>query len=220
MKPNAIVITDKGIGCIEAPEPIEGGFTSDYLEALEAAMKQVVLFKDQYFTANKLAALLSIDKFKQDKLYPVPDGYEIELEYGDGRTFVKNPTYPEAFPRVRAILVPKQDPEHVKDFEKIFPLMPKQEPVKDNGYLSECICTGVCLQLTNAKCKAMVKRPTSIEESAEKAFNLELSKETPQNYNNHLLSTIKHGYLKGFIAGVKSDAAKDYWFETFKQEKK
>lgn len=114
----AIILTDRGVGCIEAPDirppAIRTIYNRDlrerYEQALEAAMKKKVLFKPEEQNAIMLLMNHKVGLLEKGKLYPVPEGYWIELEYGDGRTFVKNPTYPEASPHVRAILVPKQEP--------------------------------------------------------------------------------------------------------------
>jgi len=41
---------------------------------------------------------------------------------------------------------------------------------------------------------AELEQPTSIEEAAEKSFNDELAKETPQKYDEASLLATKHGY--------------------------
>jgi len=124
MKPNAIVLTDQGIGCIEAPEKPEssyihttsslyintqwyketGGYKDPmtwYNEKLELAMKNVVLFKDKQLTFDMLSKQKCFP-YEERKLYPIPDGYEIKI-VNTGTSFKKAM---EGY----AILVPKQEP--------------------------------------------------------------------------------------------------------------
>jgi len=140
MKPNKIVLTDQGIGCIEAPEKPEpsyshiasslyintqwyketGGYKHPmdwYNEKLEAAIKQAVLFKDQSHI-KRLLSFNGISSLSDNELIPIPDGYEIELETKDLCDYEGEELW-EITPHLvkYAILVPKQvdiDPD-VKD---------------------------------------------------------------------------------------------------------
>ena len=51
-----------------------------------------------------------------------------------------------------------------------------------------------------------IKQPTSIEEAAEQAWDVDAKIRRPEPCN-------PHAYKAGFIEGAKSEAAKEYWFE-------
>jgi hypothetical protein len=140
----------------------------------------------------------------------VPDGYEIKIETHSIYNGKDNPSIEYA------ILVPKQvdiDPD-VKDalnkggYWDLIDDIPKQEPVKEMCGSDTCPDDGAC-----EHCQNPVKQPASIEEAAEKSWNLNHIGPDNNSYN-------PYAYKAGFIAGAKSDAAKDYWYEQFKQEKK
>jgi len=208
MKPNCIILTDKGIGCIEAPEkPVMGSY---YL-ALEAALKQVVLFKDHPNVHNQLADLLIEKQYEQGRLYPVPDEYEIKIEIHSIYNGKDNPSIEYA------ILVPKEEIMAEKfwsNIEKSYahvkqPTIKQPTSIEENKWCDSC---GKRTTWINGECENY-KPKSSIEEAAEKAI--------PYHPSD---STLYQGYrkyeIKGFIAGAKSDAAKEYWYQQFKQEKK
>jgi len=98
MKPTHIVLTDQGIGCIEAPNMLNSVINHNweirYQQAIEAAMKQVVLFKDQ----NVWCWAIPDEMPVKGKLYPILDGYEVRFEtwqQGDNKVDY-------------AVLIPKQ----------------------------------------------------------------------------------------------------------------
>jgi len=129
MKPTHIVLTDKGIGCIEVPvypmqlriKAVDELTRIIYEEALKRAMDNVVLFEDQ----NVWAWAIPDEMMVKGKLYPVPENYEIKIKkyYEGGFSFERC-----------AILVPKQkdiDPEFrnslEKNFDRLVEGLPKQE---------------------------------------------------------------------------------------------
>ena len=202
MKPTHIVLTDKGIACIVAPEKPEpsylhitsslyintqwyketGGYKDPmtwYNEKLEAAMKQVVLFKDQL----EISWTLGIP-MEKGKLYPVPDGYEIKIKNGEPCVDL-DCHVPQDHIHQYAILVPKQ--------------------VEYMEAPAEPIVAAIMLE-------RKLKQPTSIDEAAETYA----AKETQYSSMHYEHSCFK----RGFIAGAKSDAAKEYWYQQFKQETK
>jgi len=77
MKPTHIVLTEKGIGCIEAPDFKDFDIPQEerYQQALKAAMKEVVLFEDQ----NVWAWAIPDEMPVKGKLYPVPEFYHVEV---------------------------------------------------------------------------------------------------------------------------------------------
>ena len=201
MKPNAIALNKHGkIVALEAPEKshyiIDDDGLERYKETLKTAIENGVEFKHTEITA--MAMGLHDGELEQGKLYPVPDGYEIKIK----KDYIELEEY--------AILVPKQESkckeycncareaiksganrDWVDGIQDNCPLKPKQEPVNAFEYIEFM--------------KKQYKQPTSIEEAAE-------------NYAEGL--SLKSNVVADFIAGAKSDAAKEYWFEIFKQEKK
>jgi len=192
MKPNAIVFDGKGVGCIVAPDitnsVIDHHWELRYNKALEAAMKNIVYFKPEdleMVTTKIQIAGGFLNRLEKGKLYPVPDGYEIEIK--------EEPSEDSG--------IDGSGPPYSKvDFESYVVLVPKQETgISDEQVRQEAELSGI----------------TSIEEAAKDSFNLELAKETPQKYDDGLLSATKHGYERGFIAGAKYQEAE---IETLKYE--
>jgi hypothetical protein len=61
-----------------------------------------------------------------------------------------------------------------------------------------------------------MKNKGTIEEAAERMYPINSTGGVMEMLNKHQLN---NSYKQeGFIAGAKSDAAKDYWFEKFQQE--
>jgi len=116
MKTNAIVLTDQGICCIEAPVGFRPNCIYDcsgndicecqnYDSAIEAAMKQAVLFKDQS-QIKRLLSFNGISSLSDNELIPIPDGYEIKIETHSIYNGKDNPSIEYA------ILVPKKETEN------------------------------------------------------------------------------------------------------------
>ena len=105
--------------------------------------------------------------------------------------------------------IPKQEPEtcpkcRTADFAVCHSMhcpMRKEEPVKQPTSIE-----GISDEQVRQEAELSgIKIPISIEEAAE----------------NHISGKLYKSVRKeSFIAGAKSDAAKEYWFEIFKQEKK
>jgi len=213
MKPAHIVLTDHGIGCIEAPDDKNRfsdnyHYRSYYEQAIEAAMKEIVLFSDQ----NVWCWAIPDEMPVKGKLYPVPDGYDVRLTCSIDAC--EDCRYSNHCYRRVAILVPKQkdiEPEFSnsleKNFDRLVGGLPKQVPHK-------CKYCGIMTIAPDEECYA---RPTSIEEAA---------KEYSEKIKDELLE--QEDAYDHFIEGVRSQAAKDYWLKIFeashnaqfKQEKK
>jgi len=232
MKPDTIVVTDQGIGCIEAPDSDSFGALEyrEYNKVLEAAMKQAVLFKDHPNVHNQLADLLIEKQYEQGRLYPVPDEYEIKIEIHSIYNGKDNPSIEYA------ILVPKHVPVlHPTMGHELNPLtkiefVPKQEPVK-----KDCSCTGPwdcqCQNVIDAyygvEAEQEEKQPTSIEERNAKIKEYakplldgydEVADNILQANGLNEFSNLIEVWKNGFDHGRLSISAKEYWFEQFKQK--
>jgi len=162
MKPTHIVLSDQGIGCIEAPNMlnsvIDHNWEIRYQQALEAAMKQVVLFNDQNVWCWAIPDKMPV----KGKLYPVPENYRIEIKY-EGVEPINGPFGTFMFGgKAYAVLVPKQkdiEPEFKdsleKNFDRLVDGLTKQGPDKT---ISQTYSEEV-----------FKKQPTSIEEAADNA---------------------------------------------------
>jgi len=159
---NAIILTDKGIGCIEAPDPNDtigkyGAYFDNlpkYKKELEAAMKNVVLFKDQKGTIKDCYNLFDTPYIEKGKLYPVPENYEIKLEdkvcyfhedpktnlwkpYPSESKWTNNPNLAYQFDTITEALEALTMPDRLNDIvvtdifiDAYAILVPKQESVK------------------------------------------------------------------------------------------
>jgi hypothetical protein len=215
MKPNVIILEDDGLYCFEAPEKLEyldkygNPHEEDYNKALEAAKKQKVRFKDQVFARSLF------NHMEYNKLYPVPDGYEIKIENKEwseklpSGSFIQYDQY--------AILVPKKESnckeycncaeeamkrgasrDWVDGTQDNCPLKPKQELVPVVQVMQEI----------KEAVERITKQPTSIEEAAE-SYAIELY---PINgESKEVVAWIEKQKIlieMGFIAGAKSQASK------------
>lgn len=113
MKPTHIGIDAQGVFCVEVSE-IECTVGSDFFErkeALEAAMKNRVYFKDEKLVRDLLwdtvFKFLNKEKLPSRgyELYPIPDGYEVKLESPDCDCPITDCVCVHRY----SILVPKQD---------------------------------------------------------------------------------------------------------------
>jgi hypothetical protein len=137
-----LILTSEGIKVIDAPNPNDyldkfyQPHEGDYQIALEKAIKEGVLFKYRWQVENLIL-------LEQGKLYDIPEGYDVEIrcsgkncieDYGCSKDHCNNLNSKDY-----AILAPKQvthipwdkEMESKHDYEKGYPVTPKQEPDKD-----------------------------------------------------------------------------------------
>jgi len=198
MKPNTIVLTDKGIGCIQL-NPVSIGMTPTGKDrqqaASEQAMKQVVLFKDQVFARSLF------NHMEYNKLYPVPDGYEIKIETHSIYNGKDNPSIEYA------ILVPKEEIMAEKfwsNIEKSYahvkqPTIKQPTSIEENKWCDSC---GKRTTWINGECENY-KNKSSIEEAAE---NSRKTKYIDGSITSYTRNDWQACYKEGFIAGAKHNS--------------
>lgn len=129
MKPDTIEVFENGrIGCYQMPDvnmfinnKVKTQHTAEdmrtlFLSVIEAAKREVVYFKDQQdvrlrvMMHSELKAVLdNVTELTQGKQYPVPDGYEVKVEYAGVIDAGKFKNWADAgIGHKVAILVPKE----------------------------------------------------------------------------------------------------------------
>ncbi len=205
MKPNTIILEDDGLYCFEAPEKpdFQKTFASDNTYTWNKYLIDLKNYHDALEAAKKQKV-----KFKNFKVIKnlhvntiiVVDGYEMAIEKGK--------LYPVPDGYEIKIEQPCKDGCESSSYcldtcakSGYAVLVPKQEPVVivDSPDRTNLIINPV-------------QQPASIEEAAGKYANEKWSYDI--KLAEHSTS------IKDFIAGAKSDAAKEYWFEKFKKEMK
>jgi hypothetical protein len=197
MKPTHITLNQGQIIAFEMPEKPEG-YSTDYLlskyaKLVEAAIKDGVAFKPDDNNVYAVMEYTLESAIEQGKHYPVPEEYEVKIEkkYVDLGSRERLMEY--------TVLVPKQEKGYPEIDLKPENLTPNLRDSMDQ------LC-GIPTQIS--------KQPTSIEEAAEKLFPF-IDNPDMERTNRHIKTQ-----RINWIAGVKSQEAKEYWFEKFKQEKK
>lgn len=203
---NTIEIDQDGkIFAYKAPEKIKQGYGEvgiNYLndQALEAAKRDRVYFKPEREesisdTLYKNGVIPYGTPWEQGKSYPVPEGYSVKDEYVGCGNETKC-TYEAckdscAYPTRYAILVPKE-----KDYG-----MPIHIPSKEE-FENECLNKPEPVKQQSIE-EAAEYHWTYIEHGFKEGYN-------PKRCIDAAIQKLK--YINGFIAGAKSQAAKEKEF--------
>jgi len=162
-----------------------------YKAALEAAKRDAVYFKNQREIENILIQDEKRGGLFKGKSYPIPEGYEVQKE-------CTNVPCDGKHCNLVAILVPKEKlDDRLKRYSTKDLIKPKQQPIEE----------------------AVKQKSLAIQQMAADKLNAGQKPYIASQLYVEYMNTIINGFEKELIAGAKSQAAKEYWYEQFKKEK-